>query len=77
MGHCKYIDLVIPEFGVRLREALENKGMSQAELARRIGRDKRIVSCYCQGERYPSFEAFYMICSVLNVSADWLMELEE
>lgn len=76
-NHRRYIDVVIPEFGVRLQYALNRKGMSQAELGRRIGRDRRIVNSYCQGERYPSFEAFYMICNVLDVSADWLMELEE
>lgn len=76
MANCEYIDLVIPEFSERLREALDKKGMSQAELARRIGRDRRIVNCYCQGERYPSIGAFYMICVVLDVSADYLLDLD-
>lgn len=76
-NHRRYIDVVIPEFGVRLEEALNIRGMSQAELGKRVGRSRKIISMYINGSRYPSFEAFYMICNVLNVSADWLMELEE
>lgn len=77
MSHCKYIDLVIPEFSVRLCEAMQKAGMSQAELGRRIGRDRRIVGSYCRGERYPSFECLVLICRTLHVSADYLLELED
>lgn len=77
MSHSRYIDVVIPSFGERLRMAIEAKGITQTELGQRVGRNRKMISMYVNGARYPSFEAFYMICNVLNVSADWLMELEE
>lgn len=76
MSHTKMDDVVIPDFSPRLREAIEKKGINMTELGELIGRDRRSISNYCNDLRYPSFEAFYLICLKLGVSADYLLGLE-
>lgn len=61
-----------PALAARLRTALEAAGISQNELARRIGADRGTVSRWLSGETSPSFTMVKRIAKELAISADFL-----
>ena len=62
--------------GDKLKQARVNAGVSQVELAERIGVYQKDISRWESGDITPSLEAFVKICRALNVSADVLLEIK-
>ena len=58
-----------------LKAVLQRKGMSQVELAEKIGINKNTVSLWVRGKITPSLETFVMLVETLDVSADELLGL--
>lgn len=56
----------------RLREAIEKRKISQAELARRTGLGKGGISNYATGRYEPKNEILYRLAEALDVSEMWL-----
>lgn len=63
-------------FKDRLREARLNRGMTQSELAVRIGVVKSTVAGYETGRSEPNMEKFAQIMAVLNTDANTLLRDE-
>ena len=63
-------------FKDRLREARLSRGMTQAELAERIGVVKSTVAGYETGRSEPNMEKFAQIMAVLNIDANALLRDE-
>ena len=63
-------------FKDRLREARLDRGMTQAELAERIGVVKSTVAGYETGRSEPNMEKFAQIMSVLDIDANSLLRDE-
>ena len=61
------------DFCVRLRKAMEIRGVKQIELARRADMTRGTVSRYVRGEREPMSRQLTMIARALDVSETWLM----
>jgi transcriptional regulator with XRE-family HTH domain len=53
----------------------ERKGLTQAELARQIGRQRSIISEWKAGRAEPDVATFGRLCLVLEVSADSVLGL--
>lgn len=64
-------------FSTRLREARTEKGLTQKELAERIGVTKGRVTHYETNKGHPNTPVLLEICRVLNVSSDWLLGLTD
>ena len=62
-------------FAELLRSVLEEKDVSQAELARRIGVVQQVVNHYCTDKIKPSIDMLRTICQMLDVSSDYLLGL--
>ena len=65
------------DFGKRLKELRENAGLTQKQLAERIWVSKAAISNYELYERNPSPEILIKLARVFNVSADYLLGIEE
>ncbi|AKQ07449.1 transcriptional regulator [Bacillus phage Pavlov] len=52
----------------------DKAGLSQTELADKLGVDKATINRYEKGTRQPSVEMLYKISKVLNVSIDNLIK---
>ena len=63
-------------FKDRLREARQNRGMTQSDLAARIGVVKSTVAGYETGRSEPNMEKFAQIMAVLNIDANTLLRDE-
>ena len=64
------------EYGKALRRILRESDVTQAELARRIGKSTAYVSQLCSGKiSEPTLSVAYAIGDALNVSTDRFVEL--
>lgn len=56
----------------RLKEALELRGMKQADLSEKSGINKPNISCYLSGKYEPKQDALYKMGKALDVAEMWL-----
>lgn len=61
-------------FASRLKQAMDERNMSQAELAAQIGKGKSSVSQYISGKNIPKDDVQQQIAAVLDCSVEWLNE---
>jgi len=60
----------------RLTELRLNRGISQSELARLLGKGRSTITEYESGKIIPDANTVRMICEILDCSADWLLEVK-
>lgn len=58
------------DIGVRLKEAREKAGMSQAELAKLLGVSRQAVNNYETGDRKPADENKKKLADILDISIE-------
>lgn len=61
------------DFGARIRIMRKSLGLTQADLAKKIGVTKQAITTYETGIREPSFKNLIKLSRVLNVTTDWLL----
>ena len=61
---------------VRMKQALQMRGMKQVELADKTGIDKGQISSYLSGKYKPKQENLSLMAVALNVSEYWLMGMD-
>jgi len=61
------------EFKNVLKELRTKKGLSQAELAEKLGFSTGLIGMYESGKRKPSDEALEALADFFNISIDYLM----
>ena len=64
-------------FNDNLKTARERKGLSQKEVAEKIGVAKSTYSLYESGNREPNVQTIKKISDVLSVSVDTLLGLDD
>lgn len=64
-------------YGQRIRELREERNLTQAQLADRIGTTASTVGKYEREGLQPSVETIISLCKFFGVSADYLLGLEE
>lgn len=64
-------------FGEKIRALRTEKGLTQTQLADKVGLVKGSISAYEQGKKYPSVEVLIKLCSVFDVSSDYLIGLSD
>lgn len=69
----EFIKNNINNFQSRLKIAIENKGISQAELARRFGLSRASITDYLKGKYKAKPGAIYSLAQALDVDTFWLL----
>lgn len=64
-------------FKQRLKEELINSGLTNKELANRIGVSPEMVTQYFTTKKLPKLDTFAKICKTLDVSSDYLLGLKD
>lgn len=64
-------------FGTRLRKIRESKGLTQKELAQKIGISQRMMNYYEKRVVSPPLSLFSKLSRALRVSADELLAIKE
>ena len=65
------------DFGPRIKLLRSQKGMTQLELAKRLGISKTIVSAYETGLRKPSYDVLMELVLYFNVSMNWIFDSDD
>ena len=60
-------------FGTRLKQTMEEKGMSASELSRASGVGKNLISYYIHGRCLAKQDKVYLLAKALRVNPGWLM----
>lgn len=68
--------ITIAEIQVRLREAIRQSGLTQAEIARQLQISANTVSKYMRLNKFPSLETFANLCKILDVSSDDILGIK-
>ncbi len=58
----------------RIKEVLEQKGVTQTWLSEKLGKSYNMVNSYVQNRRQPSIEILYEIAEILNVDPRKLLK---
>ena len=64
------------EFSKNLKKLREEKGISQTELAKRLGVNKSLISGYENMERLPSLNALVKLSYQFNISLETLLGIK-
>ena len=51
-----------------IAEAISHSGMTQSEIARKIGVSQQTISHYVKGDKMPALDTFALLCEVLEVN---------
>jgi len=70
-------DIVVPEFGTRLKKVLKEKHITQSKMAKMLGTNTDTVNKWCNDWCMPNAGVVKRICEILKISADYLLELSD
>lgn len=65
--------ITLEQIQKRLADAIKQSGMSQSEIARRLGVKHPQISCYVHGKKMPALDTFANLCKLLDVDADYIL----
>ncbi len=69
-------DVMIKGLSDRIREQRKRIGITQGELAQKIGGGVKTVNDYERGTRQPSYGRLLMLADLFNVSTDYLLGVD-
>lgn len=69
----KNLDLMISE---NIKKEIEQSGLKKSEIAEAIGVSRATVSQYVSGRAQPTLATFSRLCTVLDCSADDILNLK-
>ena len=59
--------ITLQEIQMKLAESIKQSGLTQTEIAKRIGVKQSQVSCYLHGKKMPALDTFANLCIVLDI----------
>ncbi len=65
--------IILGQIQSRLAEAINQSGMSQSEIARKIGVSHQQISCYVLGKKMPALDTLANLCKVLDVDTNYIL----
>lgn len=69
--------ITLEQIRERLAEAIRNSGMTQTELARRLGIRQPTIGQYLSGRSMPALDTFANLCKLLDLDANDILCLDE
>ena len=70
-------DEMIYDFGFRMRQLREDRGLSRAALAKKLGVSKETIYRYENNVQDPSLERVKQLAIILHTSLDYLVGLDD
>lgn len=65
------------EFGNKLKQLRKDAGLTQVQLANKLGLTKSVISFYELQERAPSPDVLIQLAQIFHVSTDFLLGIEK
>ena len=57
----------------RLKEEIKRSGMTQTEIANKIGVCQQAVSSYVNGQKMPALDTLANLCKLLDLDANYIL----
>lgn len=67
----------LSDIQIRLRAAIKESGIPQKEIAKAIGVSAQTVSKYMKENIFPALDTLSKLCAFLDISADYVLGLED
>ena len=64
------------EISQKLAESVKQSGLTQAEIAKKIGVRQQQISAYIHGRTLPALDTLSKLCSVLDLDANEILCVE-
>lgn len=68
--------ITINQIRERLQEAIKHSGMTQTQIAKKIGVCQQTIAHYLHQNKLPALDTFANLCKVLDVDANYILCLE-
>lgn len=65
--------ITINQIQLRIAEAIKQSGMSQSEIAKKIGVCHQAISAYITGRSMPALDTLANLCKLLDVDANYIL----
>ncbi len=62
--------ITLEQIRAKIVDAIKQSGLTQTELARRLGIGQQTISEYLRGKSMPALDTFANLCAVLDVDAN-------
>ena len=69
--------ITLNQIRAKMQEAIKQSGLSQTEIAKKIGIGQQTVSEYLHGKSMPALDTFANLCAVLDVDPAELLCIAE
>ena len=69
--------ITIKQVQSKLAEAIKQSGLTQAEIAKRIGVKQPQISCYIKGTKMPEIDTLANLCVILDLDANEILCVTE
>ena len=60
----------------RLQESIKQSGLSQTELAKRLGVSQPTIAYYLRGDKLPALDTLANLCKIIDVSPSYILCFE-
>ena len=60
----------------RLLESIKQSGLSQTELAKRLGVSQPTIAYYLRGDKLPALDTLANLCKIIDVSPSYILCFE-
>ena len=64
------------EISQKLAEAIRQSGLTQREIAEKIGVKQQQISCYISGKTLPALDTLSRLCTALDLDANEILCVE-
>lgn len=65
--------IMLEQIQKKIAEAIRQSGLSQTEIASRLGIKQTQISCYLHGKKLPALDTFANLCEVLDVDPAYIL----
>ncbi len=65
--------ITLEQIQKRIAEEIKRSGISQTELARKIGVSQQAISSYLNGRKLPALNTLANLCKLLDLDANYIL----
>ncbi len=64
------MNITLEQIQIKLAEAINTSGLTQKDIAEKIGVRQQQISCYLHGQKMPALDTLANLCVVLDLDAN-------